>query len=320
MAREKRVIDGKEVDVNVETVDGKEVVTVIKEQKTLPKGEVTQEAIDRIWKQLKETEEKSDVEIKKLVDQLQMSEEGKVELVERIKALETPPAAPGAEEPKTYGSQADGSTVYPQTEEEWDDLIAERPAFGTDLRTQYKTEVGGRAKEIQGAQLTSALKVANELLPDMYKKDAEGKTLLDKGGHPVPDDKSELFKIYCQVASEEGVDGQGNPVIFSTKNGPELIALKVKASLGTDRETELKKKAEDERLAAEGKRNQVVKDGKTAPPGHEPPPLAKVEVTFGTDYERQHAEKKVASGVYKNLEEYCRIRDNKAVPYGRGNV
>jgi len=142
----------------------------------------------------------------------------------------------------------------------------------------------------------------------MYKKDSEGKLLLDKNGHPVQDETSDVYKVFCQIASEEGTDGKGNPVIFFTKNGPELIALKVKQVLGTERETELKNKAEQERIALEKKREQAVKDGKIAPPGHEPSPTAKVEVTFTSDYEKQRAEQKVAQGVYKDLEDYCRTR------------
>ena len=309
---EKRVVDGKEV--NVEIVDGKEVITPVKPD--VPK-QVSQEAIDRIWKQMKESEEKSE----ELATQLKESEEGKVDLVERIKKLETPEGEETTEPPaETYGVQSNGQWAFPQTEEEWDTLIAERPTFGMDLRNKYSEIVGGQTKKIQNAQLKSALKVANEILPDMYKKDNEGKVLLDKNGHPVQDEKSETFKIYCQIAAEEGVNEYGQPVIFSTKNGPELIALKTKQVLGTEREVELKKKAEAEKSDIEKKRTKQVQDGLVSPPGQEPPITTKAEVKFGSDYEKERAEQKVVQGVYKSLEEYCQIRDNKSVPYGRGGV
>ncbi|MEA2013746.1 MAG: hypothetical protein U9N38_00315 [Thermodesulfobacteriota bacterium] len=316
MAIEKRVIDGVETEVNVETVDGKETVTPVKKES--PKKEVSQEAIDRIWKTMKDNEEKSDKEIKDLQDQLKTSEEGKVDLVDRIKGLEAPPPKDGEERIVAYGQQKNGTFVYPQTEAEWDNLISERPSFGSDLRAQYKKDVGGRAEAIATAQKQSALNVAKTILPDMYKKDSEGKLELDINGRPVPDESGNLYKIFCQVAAEEGVDAQGNPIIFATKNGPELIALKVKQVLGTDRETELKKKAEDEKAAAEAQRDQRIKDGKTAPPGHSAPAITKAEVKFSSDYEKETAERKVAAGVYKSLEEYCSIRDDKVIPYGRG--
>ena len=315
MGKEKRVIDGKEVEVNVEMVDGKEVVTPIK----AVSKEVSQDAIDRIFKQFKTAEERAE----KLEDLYKQSEISKTDLVERIKLLEEQNRKPSEIEdrPKTYGQQPNGSILYPQTEEEWDDLIAERPAFGTDLRAEYNKQTKGKTEDIRKAQKESALRVANDLLPDMYKRDSEGKVVLDKNGHPTPDEQSDTFKIYCQIASEEGVDSNGNPVIFSTKNGPELIALKVQRVLGTERETELKVKAENERLEREGNRGKKVKNGQIAPPGQQPPsPKQSVKVTFGSDWEKQRAESKVAQGVYKSLEEYCAIRDNQTIPYGRGNV
>ena len=96
--------------------------------------------------------------------------------------------------------------------------------------------------------------------------------------------------------------------------------MKVKQVLGTERETELKKKAEKEKADKEAIRNKQIKDGQISPPGLEPPLPTKVEITFGSDYEKQRAESKVAQGIYKDLEEYCQIRDTKSVPYGRGGV
>lgn len=315
MAIERRVIDGKEIAVEVTIVDGKEVITPVP---------VNQEAIDRIWKEMKEGKEKSAKEMQDVVDKLQISEEQKVDLVDRIKALEDSKVKPAEiiddGEEKHFGMQANGTILYPETEEDWDNLIIERPTFGTDLRNKYNEDVGGRKKKIKQSQLDSALKVANEILPDMYKKDAEGKLVIDKNGHPVPDEKSDTYKVYCQIAAEEGVDGNGRPVIFATKNGPELIALKVKQVQGTERETVLKQKADNEAKEKEKIRQQQIKDGKLGGPGHQPPPKKVAEIKFSSDFEKQRAEAKVAQGLYKSLQQYCDVRDNAAVPYGRGNV
>jgi hypothetical protein len=329
MGREKRVIDGKEVMVDVSVgADGKDVVTIVPEA---PPKDVSQDAINRIWKQLKETEEKSATEIAGLKTQLQNSEQGKVDLVERIKNLEGKVVVPPAQPEKQYGPQADGSVVYPEGEEAWDELIADRPSFGLKLRDMYKEQVGGRVEGLRAAQLESAKKVANEILPGMYKKDADGKALISDGtqkmgdvvipkGYPVPDESSDVYKVFCQVAAEGEVDAKGQPVIFQRPDGSELIALKVKNVMGTSREKELREKAEKERVEAEKRRNQGIVNNQVTPPGQSPPPPPTVEVKFNSDAEKEIAERKVAQGIYKDLEDYCRTRDNQVIPAGRGGV
>lgn len=276
------------------------------------KGPVNQEAIDRIFKKQKETEEA-----------LERSEREKVDLVGRVKSLEEAgkPPAPAATPPppgtKTkYGFKPDGSVVYPATQEEWEDLYDDNPLLATDLRVALNTRQG----KTVNAQLESIDKVAKGH-PEMFKKDEQGNILKDARGIPVPDIANPKYKRYCEIAAESGVDAAGSPVVMGLPDGPEIVALKLEKELYKGKEAELTKKAKEEADAAELARKEKVKAGGTAPPGGAPPAAPKkTEVTFNSASEKAVAEEKVASGKYTDLEEYCRVRDSKEVAYGRGGV
>ena len=288
MLVEKIGADGKpELDANGKPImvdDGK-----VKEEKPL-----TQDAFDREYRLRKEAEEK-----------LAKSEKEKVDLVERTK----PPVSEDISTEKKYGFKPDGSIIFPQTEEEWDDLAIERPTLHTDLRNTWYQQRNQQSEKFK----QSAVKVATEILPDMYKKDANGNVLKTAQGHPVPDETSELYKRYAEIADSIG------PVLFNSPAGPELVALKLQRVIEEEKGNSLQKQAEIEMSEAEKKRQIRVKDGQTAPPGATPPPAKKYDVKFNSEYERKAAEEKVARGIYSSLEDYCKTRDGvNVIPYNRG--
>jgi len=265
---------------------------------------LTQEAFDALFKKYKETEER-----------LNRSEKEKVDLIATKKHITQPPPINTEVE---FGPQEDGSYVFPQTKDEWEDLFDEDPVLATDLRNEYHRQLGDRNKTLGDSQKKSALKVA-EKLPDMYKKDTEGKVLLDSEGHPVPDTESETYKLFAKVAMESGTDPYTKrPIILAAADGPYMVALQVMEKLGQNREDELKRKSKEEMEKAEKDRENKVKAGQTAPKGHQPPPKTKSEVKFNSQAERQAAEVAVSKGSFASLEEYCAIRDNKEIPYNRG--
>ncbi len=277
------------------------------------KGPVDQEAIDREHKLRKEAEEREAAEKsekEKLQAQLDKAEKEKVAMVAKL-----PPVVVPGEGEKTYGRQADGTIIFPANEEEWDDLAIEKPTLHADLRALYNQRGVSVAQKFK----ESAISVT-EIFPEMYVKDKDGNILRNRDGFPVPDENSERYQQFMEVAYASGSDGFGRPIILHTVDGPEMVALKLQKKLGLDVKSSLSKKAQEDATNAETIRLQRVRDGQIAPLGSSAPPSKPVEVKFNSEYEKKHAESAVASGVYKSLQEYCEIRDRNTVqiPYNRG--
>jgi len=138
MVKEKKIVDGKEVWVEVPDKPKEE---------GKPK-DVSQEAINRVWFMYKTVEEKAEKDKKEFEEKLKASEENVVNLVGRVKKLEggAPPASVSAGE-KKYGF-IDGKWNFPTTKEEWDDLHDEDPIIATDLRQQYNNMAAGQEDEM----------------------------------------------------------------------------------------------------------------------------------------------------------------------------
>ena len=281
----------------------KEAEDKAKEEAAKKGKPVTQEAIDRIFGKLKETEEK-----------LVRSEKDKVGLVGRISDLEKriSPVAPALAGDGSLKSKFSEKN-YPKTEEEWDDLIADHPTYGTDLRNTY---VSSRQKGAD-VQDQSRKKVEQDH-PDMFQRDANGNFIIDTEGVPQIDLTTKKGKIFKEIAEAGGIDADGIPHTWKALNGPTLIMTATLARLGQEDEgkvkDELKKKKEKEekdRLAAAGNANVITG-------GAPPPPPPKAEVKFNSASEKQLAEDQVKAGKYKDLQEYCNTRDNKTIGYGRG--
>jgi len=280
---------------------------------------VTQGELDKVWKMYKETEER-----------LEATKKENADLVGRISTVESsiakPPISEGGE--KKYGRQPNGSVVFPQTQAEWDDFAVDHPTEAMDLRIEYRGKVSSGAD----AQRNSAIRVSDRH-PDMYQRGEDGKVLRGDGnrvmevngqrivvpiGYPIPDLKSEKYKVFDKIVKEYGIGSDGVPYILQAGKGPELIMAKMEAEMSQGKKDELQKKADAEAAEVESERQKNIKGGKTTPPGGSPPPAPKKEVSFENDFEKSHAEKQVAAGVYKDMEEYCRIRDDKTIPMEKG--
>ena len=255
---------------------------------------VTQEAINTIYKKFRETDEK-----------LQKSEEEKVVLVTRIAELERGRPKPVITQPQSLKDRYNEES-FPETEEEWDELIAEHPTYGTDLRQRY---LGG-ISSFEQEQKKSAKKLQDKH-PDMFLKDENGNLRYDKNGLVLFDPISEKGKIFNEIAAED-------PNILRVKNGPEMVMAAMEARMKGKEEGALKEKIEQEKEEKEKQRQADIKAGRVASGGAQPPQKPNVEVKFNSEAEKQAAERAVASGRVKDLETYCAIRDSKEVSYGRG--
>jgi hypothetical protein len=221
--------------------------------------------------------------------------------------------APGFDPNKPFSREN-----LPQTDEQWDQLFIEDPKLATDLRVERATMEKDN-RERQTKHQTEFVKVRRESAkdlwdrhPDMYvpEVDAEGKAKLDEKGKPVlkidPNTggpilnlESEKGKLFVEVYSD---DQQGYD---SAKTGPRLAMLEM-----------------ERRLVEKGKQKLAAGDGQPAGsaatppdqrgvmPGGVPPPTSG-KVSFASDEEKQHAERAVQRGIYKDLGEYCLLRDGK---------
>lgn len=229
----------------------------------------------------------------------------------------TPPAGtPGVFDPEKPASKDN----MPQTDQDWDRLFLENPRLATDLRVEQANQQGEfrkRQVEAQTDFIKSRKKCAEELQqrhPDMYVQelDGEGKPKVDEKGKPVlkidPNTgapilnlESEKGKLWVEVYSEDlaGYD--------SAKTGIRSAMHELERRL-VDRGTKKVGDANAPATPGSGAAPAGSQNG-TMPGGVTPPVIP--SVSFATDEEKQHAEKAVQRGVYKDLGEYCRLRDGK---------
>lgn len=272
------------------------------EKEAAEKGKpVTQEAINRIYGKLKETEEK-----------LVRSEQEKVGLVGRLSEVEKrlPAKQPAGDAPLR---EQFTEKNFPRTEEEWDDLASESPTYAMDLRSTYNAS---RRKSVDEQERSRQSIMKDN--PDMYQRDADGKFVLDAQGYPQLDMTTKKAQIFCEEAEKGGSDENGYPLIMKVANGPEMVMAQTRLRLSGDEEATVKEKIKKEKEEKEAARRKQVGDGGIASGGTGAPPAPKVEVKFNSDQEKAIAEQAVSAGKYKDLQEYCNVRDNVTVPYGRG--
>jgi hypothetical protein len=264
---------------------------------------LTREAFDGLYKKGKIVE-----------DKLKVAEEGKVEAIGRVATLEkenerlrkttVPPSKPV--KGITPLVEVFNERNYPQTKEEWDDLHDEDPLYCTDLRQSYNNRRQSSADE----RAESARKI-QEANKDMFKVDEAGNLILDETGRPQVDEKTEKGKIFLEVCGDD-------PRLLDVRGGLEKVMEITLGRLGKSKEKKTLEQLNEEKRIAEEKRKKDVKGGAVVSGGNPPPPPPKVEVTFNSKEEEAYVERKIASGVYKDKEHYCRVRDNKEVGYGRG--
>lgn len=268
-----------------------------------PKKEVTQEAIDRIYKEMRESKEKLD-----------RAEAEKVQLVGRIALLEkktVPPVAPPADDKELPLNKRFNENNFPTTDEEWDDLIAEFPTYGVDLRQKFKEGTKIRISEFERRYETSRKKVEAKH-PDMFVRDSEGNFVLDKDGLVQIDQTNPKAQVMLKIV-------EADPSIMQSPSWPTLVMEAMENRMAGKKGEEVAKELEDKKKKEEETRLKGVKAGAVAS-GGEPPPIVKpkVEVSFNSQEEKRHAEGLVASGKIKSLEDYCAVRNSSQIPYSRG--
>lgn len=226
-----------------------------------------------------------------------------------------PPAEPAGDKPFSREN-------LPNSDEQWDNLFIENPTLATDLRwhknQQDTDQTNNRNTELE--VFTKERRKHAEVLFDrhteMYvqENNSDGTPRVDEHGKPVlkidPNTKGPIFdansekgKLWIEVYNEDpqGYDG--------SKMGPRLAMLEMERRLKERGEAQVNQGSQE---------NQPGQSGGPAPdnqgtlPGGVPPPVKNsVKVSFKTDEEKTHAERAVQRGIYKDLQEYCSIRDGK---------
>lgn len=267
---------------------------------------VTQEEVNKYFKLWKETGEK----LEKVVEKLDKSEAAKVELVTRVKALETknnyvPP--PEDERPlkEIYTEQNP-----PQTEAEWDELFTESPSYATDLRNKVK-----KSQDDYRTERDKAVQTLIEKHPDMYKRDEKGMLLRDKDGNVIFDKESPKGKIYSRIAGKD-------PKILESVTAPIIVMKAMELELKEGKEAQMKKDLEDKKNKDEKERKGKVDAAALATGGDNPPPVEeKIEIKYNSEEEKKHVLEAIRQGRYKDEKDYFRSLkqgQGKNIGYGRG--
>lgn len=247
--------------------------------------ELTQQNMDRVVREGRETKEALDRERAE-----------KQNLLQEVQRYKTP--APIVPEGQKYTIQNP-----PKTQEEWDSLMIESPTYGFDLRQAISTRIISNNSDFQRAFSNAAKEVQGEH-PDMYAlevdstgqtlKDGQGKPIIkkDQNGAPIFNPNSEKGKLWEQIYKDSYRPDGTNP-LDTAPNAPTLMMAELERRLVKKGTTMI-----DKPLV----QNQVAPVGVM-------PPVTSVKVKFATDAEKEHAEKAVARGTFANLEEYCQLRD-----------
>ena len=271
-------------------------------------GELTQSNADTYYKQSKEAQEK-----------LSAAEQREKNLLAEINRLKQPaPILPVDDnKPKIYGNG-----VYPQTQEEWNNLAFENPVFFQDLRYEYNNSKKSTQEEYNKARVEGVKTLIAEH-PEMYhfEVDSEGKQKL-KDGKPIVmidpntglyafNSESEKGKLWMQIYHDSDVlDSFGRVVgngLDNNKNAPQLMMAEM--------ERRLRQKGAS---MVQGQNNQGVTD-QSEVAGEGVPPPKSVSLKFGSEEEKAHAQGMVNRGVYKSMEEYVKLRDEENKGYAEPN-
>ena len=265
-------------------------------------AELTQTNTDRYFREKKEAEERA-----------LAAETREKNLKAQLDALAQPPAVqpPVTEEnaPKQFGNG-----IYPQSDEEWNNLFLENPTFATDLRNEYFLRVNKERQDFSTARRESA-RVVQQEHPDMYvleleadgkpKKDSQGKLVLKidpSTNLPIPNMSSDKGKIWLEIWNE---DPQGWDRL---KNTPRLMMAEM--------ERRLRQKGAN--MINQGQNNSNFPDQSGVITEGVTPPFSG-NLKFSSDAEKARAQLMVSRGTYKSLEEYVQWRDQPSQGYAEGN-
>jgi hypothetical protein len=287
---------------------------------------VTQEEFNRIYRLYKEGEEKLEV----VVAKLNTSEAEKVNVLERIKALEDK----NKERPPAYVPPAEGeqklSEVYteqtpPQTEQEWNDLYDENPTYAHDL----KIAVGKTHKSWKDERKNAADELQKKH-PDMYLRNEDGsfkrfkvdergnyvkvagKPVEDPQGIPHMDVNSDKGKIWMGLATD--------PKFLASARAPLIIMSAMENEYRKGKDKEMAKKIEEEKKNKDKEKEAKADKTKVAGGGGNPPvEEPKVEIKYNSKEEEAYVKDRVAKGFWKSEEEYFLTKEKgNVIPAGRG--
>src|SRR3990167_710527 len=270
---------------------------------------LTQARMDQVIRQGRETQEK--------LNQKQKIKENLAAELENIKKVQRPLD----QDQDTFNqSKPFGRDNMPRTKEQWDTLWIEDPNLASDLR-HFKNQSDFEVQQRQTVAQTEYAKARKESAkvlwdrhPDMYvqETDSEGNVKLDGNGKPVlkldPNTsapmlnlESEKGKIFVQVYSEDvnGYDG--------AKYAARLVMAEMERRLQEQGNQQIENAGKGNQ--PQGSQTAAPDQRGTMPGGVNPPATGKV--SFSSDEEKTHATKAVQRGVYKNIEEYCQLRDGK---------
>lgn len=269
--------------------------------------DLTQQRMDTVIRESREAKEK-----------LTAAEQREKNLQAEVEKFKTPPAPIEPEaQPEQYGRGK-----YPQTEYDWDLLFAERPAFAADLRGMYQNDLQA-AQTYYVEERTNSAKTLVQEHPDMYiaeleadgqiKKDSQGKAVLKidpATNWPVYNPNSEKGKLWEEIWNNEEKaakrTGRLNAFAVSEK-GPLLMMAEMERQL---RVKGASKMNEQNNFSNDGL------DG-VAPRGVTPP--AQTSVKFASESEKAEAERAVARGTYKSLDEWYRWKTTESRGYAETN-
>jgi len=261
----------------------------------------TQEDIDKWYSIAKTNEEK----LKLVTDKLSIAESEKVHLIGKLKAAPVVKKQPTADTPL---SEVFNENNFPTTEEDWNDLHDENPAYATELQL--------RQNQRKNEFVTKVRDTVEDLVkkhPDMYKKDASGGVARDVHGRPIFDSDSPKGKIFDEIAGSD-------PTILRVATGAQIVMAAVEGRLRGQTDAQVKSELEKKKKEEEDARIKRVAAGQVAGgggSGNAPEPVA-VEVKYNSDEEKAHVQKEISRGVYKNEQEYMKVKNSNVIPYGRG--
>lgn len=194
----------------------------------------------------------------------------------------------------------------PKDDQEWEELFIDNPVLASDLRSQFNNSKITTANNFEEARATSQRVVQGEH-PDMYLAE------LDNKGQPIKDDKDNIIlkkdangdpifnpysvkgKVWDSIYNED-------PTIVNSAKAPEtLMALM---------ERQLRIKGEKVVNDAQENREKILEDGQVVHTGVTPP-VDTTDLKFADENEKVRAQKMVDRKVYKDLTEYCKVRDEE---------
>ena len=260
----------------------KEQWTELKNADPVLFGELTQQNVDRLFRENKELGEKNAI----LTTQ---TNNLSVELDGYKSAVRTD--IPITENKSPVVTNSFSIHNFPKTKEQWEDLAIDDPTLHADLRFTYNQQIQNANKDFDSAQRAARLKVQTEH-PDMYlpeldeagqpKKDEKGKLVLKINpatGEPHFDPNSKKGKLWKAIYDED-------PSIGNSKNAPMLLMATMERKLREEGQAIV------DAAAIDDKGNQVVHDGVKPP--------VKVEGKYASEEEKVHVAKQIARGIYND--------------------